>query len=430
MLRILSLRHYTILAILGIAIMMNTPVMAQSTSDLQSIIEKQNAIIQKLEQRVQALEQKEYTGTEATPLTLKDIAPKATWAEKTKIKGDFRYRHELINDEHLNRSNTTRNRQRIRARVGVFSEVNECTDFGFQLASGSEDPVSSNQTLDNYFESKDVFIDLAYLDWHPEQIMNLNTKGMHAIAGKMKNPFHTPLENQLIWDGDLRPEGGAVKYKTELGPVTVFANGGGFWLDEISREADVSLWGAQGGIEFKVMDGVKIVGGCSYYDYQGLTENALYADDSFGNSVDDIILASGAVTDGYAVDYNLLEGFWEIHFKALDLPVVVCGDYVTNTATDHDESGMLHGIKINETKKPGDWELSYDYRRLEADAVFGAFTDSDFIGGGTDGKGHRFGVGYQLAKNTKLASSLFVNRPRLDDEYSYYRWQLDLNLKF
>jgi hypothetical protein len=65
------------------------------------------------------------------------------------------------------------------------------------------------------------------------------------------------------------------------------------------------------------------------------------------------------------------------------------------------------------------------------DAVIGQFNDSDFIGGGTGGKGHRFGCAYGLAKNTRVSvnyfHSEFVGRKMNED---FDRLLADLVLKF
>ena len=63
--------------------------------------------------------------------------------------------------------------------------------------------------------------------------------------------------------------------------------------------------------------------------------------------------------------------------------------------------------------------------------MLGAFTDSDFRGGGTDAKGHEIGGGYQLDKNTTFSVSYFVNTIGLDAaEEDFNRLQVDLQLKF
>ena len=76
------------------------------------------------------------------------------------------------------------------------------------------------------------------------------------------------------------------------------------------------------------------------------------------------------------------------------------------------------------------WEASYNYRDLEADAVVGIFSDSDFIGGGTNGKGHRFNFAYQLAKNFEAGLTYFLNERKNTDDDKYRRLQADLIFKF
>lgn len=98
-------------------------------------------------------------------------------------------------------------------------------------------------------------------------------------------------------------------------------------------------------------------------------------------------------------------------------------------ASTSEDQGWLIGCKLNKAKKPGSWEFSYDYRDLEKDAVIGIFSDSDFIGGGTNGKGHRFGITYQLAKNLQAALTYFLNE-RGDNGDDYRRLQADLKFKF
>jgi len=63
--------------------------------------------------------------------------------------------------------------------------------------------------------------------------------------------------------------------------------------------------------------------------------------------------------------------------------------------------------------------------------VVGQFNDSDFVGGGTAGKGHRFGFTYQLTKNVAPALTYFADQywGRSDDK-DYSRLQADIVVKF
>jgi hypothetical protein len=63
---------------------------------------------------------------------------KLAWAAKTQFKGDVRFRQETVqNDGESN--NKDQNRQRIRARLGAYSEINPQVDTGIRVATGSND---------------------------------------------------------------------------------------------------------------------------------------------------------------------------------------------------------------------------------------------------------------------------------------------------
>ena len=91
--------------------------------------------LQLLQQRLATLEQ-----SAATPKALPNPVAKSA---PTKYKADLRYRHEAFSIE----SKPTRQRHRIRARFATTKSIDETLDVTFGLASGSSDPVSTNQTL-------------------------------------------------------------------------------------------------------------------------------------------------------------------------------------------------------------------------------------------------------------------------------------------
>jgi hypothetical protein len=115
------------------------------------------------------------------------------------------------------------------------------------------------------------------------------------------------------------------------------------------------------------------------------------------------------------------------------LPVAVFGSWVQNVvASTSDDTGWLLGARLNKAKEPGSWEFSYDYRKLEADAIVGGFTESDFLESATDSRGHKFGFKYQLATNLQSGLTYY----HLEDtgnstrDLDYRRLLADLVLKF
>ena len=102
-----------------------------------------------------------------------------SWSDRVRLDGDFRYRYERIDAE----GSDTRKRNRIRARVNVKADLSDDVEVGFGLATGGDDPVSTNQTLGGGGSSKGVVLNLAYANWEA-------TDGLHLIFGKLKNPLY------------------------------------------------------------------------------------------------------------------------------------------------------------------------------------------------------------------------------------------------
>lgn len=339
------------------------------------------------------------------------------WLKKFSFNGDFRYRYEWIDDE---AKTDDRNRNRIRARIGIAGKVNDEVDVKLRLASGdSSAATSTNQSLDGSFSSKDLWLDLAYFDYHPRSIKNLN-----VLGGKIKNPYFMPGKSDLMWDSDVNPEGVAAKYRCQLNEtIEFFGAMGGYYVEERSTSADSSLWGAQGGLKCKLpgYDKVTLTAGGGYYDFANAKGRATFGAGALGNST------SGG---NYTNDYDVVQAFAQLDIPIGPYPVAVFFDFIKNVAAKNSEdTGYLVGASIGKCKAPGTWKASYSYRKLEADATLGAFSDADFGGGGTAVKGHKVGLGYQLAKSWTLGTSYFINKT-LDTKKNYDRLQADLKFKF
>lgn len=360
------------------------------------------------------------------------------WVGNWTLKGDLRYRYEWINDGTRDDDARDRNRHRLRARLGLFGKITDEFDVGLQLASGGEDPVSTNQTEDNWFTSKDVWWDLMYFDYRPKAV-----PGLKVTGGKMKNPFYEVNGMDLVWDGDLRPEGLAFNYEcTPCRDLTLFVNGGGFYLDEEHHAdgttADTSLWGVQvyGKLDLpQVRKGAYVLAGCSYYDYANADAHPMYDNDNFGNSFANV---GGDLF--YVMDYNIVNPFVEVGVPVGGLPLTVFGELAVNVSaednpllTDNDFAWLV-GCQLGKCKEPGTWQVRYDYRQVQPDAVLGVFTDSDSFDGGTNGKGHRVSLAYQVARNVQVSATYFCDErnayTRGADGDFYHRLQVDLNLKF
>ena len=350
--------------------------------------------------------------TNAEVAALKSQNKATSWAESIKWKGDFRYRYEDIQED----GRDDRDRNRIRARAALIAKPTPTTEVGLGLASGGDDPVSTNQTLGGGGSTKDVRLDLGYLRW-------TGVENTFITAGKFKNPYYVEQKSSLIWDGDFRPEGIAAGWQGD----TFFAIAEYSFIESDSRNDDDGIWGAQVGAKFTLFDDMNLTAAAKYLDIPTKDREAVYDDDFFGNSS---VLRDGV--EVYEYDYNLYNLSLGLSFNLFDMPVTLYGDYVENDDADDLETGYLAGIKLGKAKNKGSWQLQYQYEDLEADATLGLVTDSDFMGGGTDGKGHKFSGKYALAKKWTVGATYFdgTRGQDLGNDADYQRLMLDTVFKY
>jgi hypothetical protein len=334
------------------------------------------------------------------------------WADRIKLKGDFRFRHEAIDLE----GSDERRRQRIRARAAIIADVTENVEVGLGFASGGDDPVSTNQTLGGGGSTKDIKLDLAYFNWS-------GLENTQIIGGKFKNILHRAGKNGLLWDGDWNTEGAGVAWDNG----NFFANAIGTYLESDTRKKDTEFsYGGQVGFKH-AFDQVKLTAGIGYYRIDTKGKGPFFGDDDdfFGNSYDPL-------TNTYLYNYHELEAFAELGFDLAGKPLSFFFNYVQNQDAPENDTGYAGGVKFGSASAPQTWELGYVYQDLEADAVYGLLTDSDFGGGGTDARGHILTGGYAIAKNWKANVTYFINEVNIssDDPRDFDRLQLDLNFKY
>lgn len=337
---------------------------------------------------------------------------KKSWVDSLKISGDLRARYESFDidgrDDH--------ERSRVRARVAVSAKPTDNTEVAIGLASGGDDPVSTNQSLGGGASTKDTRLDLAYFRWQAKP-------GLTLIGGKMKNPYVRPGGNGLLWDGDLRPEGVSLTYMGN----NLFLNSGLHFLESDTRRSNARIaYGVQTGYRGKV-GGAGLTAGIGYFNLGADGRGAWYDDDFFGNTED---CTSGICV--YANDFEELELFAEMKTQIGEKPLTLFADYVQNQHASKYDTAWALGFKLGKASAPGTWEVGYTYQDVEADSVLGLWSDSDFGGGDTDTSGHILTGAWAPGKKWKVGFTYFINETGVDlgGEDDYNRLQVDWAYKF
>jgi hypothetical protein len=395
----------------------NNPVWAGETDVLIDILEKKGILTAQEAKEVLSEVQIQKDKEKAPAKEVESSGFKLPkWVENTKVKGDFRFRYQYQDTDES--GSESRDRWRMRWRFGLETEVNEWWKTAFRLASGSGDPRSRNLTLTDTFETSNVQLDLAYAQFDPNKHWSL-------VAGKFKNPIWNTKD--LLWDSDINPEGISVQFLDyKINQFEVFGTAGFYALEEFSSDtSDPWLGLIQTGTKVNFTDSMYLKFAGAFYSFQNLKGNSF--DYSSGTNSTDV---NGNLMD----DYDAFGVDAELGFKLSGpVPFVgVFGQYVNSDASD-DDSGYLVGVKFGDkkVKEFGQWQVKYNYRRLEKDAWPDFLPDSDFYDGETDVKGNEIEVTFGLAKNVTIGLDYYkteqIDRePTIEEDVL----QLDLVLKY
>jgi hypothetical protein len=339
--------------------------------------------------------------------------------EDTEFKGDLRLRYQY---DHLSevQTSTQRHRARGRLRFGFETALNDRVSVGIRMASGQTDNRSTNQTLGDFFVTKDIRLDMAYAAWQATEEVGL-------VLGKYRNAFL--VVDDLIWDGDINFEGASALWKRPpAGGIGGLANAGFLVLkEEKSSSEDQYVFYVQPGVSFSAAG-----------DFTGEFGIAFYGFENVKGSVPDGDLSSGTNTlvDGrLKYDYDSLSPNLVLAYRVggEDGPpytLTFIGDYVYSF--DSKDSGFLAGFRFGHAKvKTGNsWSAYYNYRRLERDAFMDVFPDSDFYCGSTGVSGHEVIFEYAVARSVILGLDYYRARKLEGDEDPLDTLQLDCVFKF
>lgn len=333
------------------------------------------------------------------------------------LKGDLRLRYEYRDREDQDKSN--RDRMRVRLRLGgVWTNSAEDWEVAVGLASGGDDPTSTNDTWseNRFFETGDIRLDYAYAKHN----FKIGDAKLTATLGQHKNPF---VGSWLLWDGDVCPAGISLQAEqaglfATLGWYDVYNNG-----DEISE-----MLGGQLGYNHK-SESFNATVALAYY----LFEDSVWKDSGMGFGDNDMDFHIG---DLYA---------------AVGIPLgekasaTVYGDYFVNMGAEggagtgwhgdpnldaeDGDTGWVAGVDV----KVGSFSFGYCYASLDENAANPLLVDSDFGSGldETDVEGHRIKAGYKLTKNCSIGIlAQFAEAKERSNVGDVDLYQVDLSYKF
>lgn len=322
------------------------------------------------------------------PSLIAEETPNWNWS------GDLRNRLQM--DKIYSNQNINRSRYRTRLRVTSKVKINDTISVQTRFASGSDDPRSTNQTFGDYFDTKTINLDQAFVSIKKDNLT------MHY--GKMKNPIFTVSD--LMWDSDITPEGIAFKYSYKsINLVSSY-----FILDELSTsENDPYLVSFQPQITTQFSDKINAKTSLNLYHIN------TQGDQNIGVNFNIVGLSS------VISQKNI--------YKGLNAKVMI--DAFQNISSDQDSMAYLIGLKLGHGKinKIGTWAFTTSYRYIEENSTLNTLPDSDAYNGNTNVKGFESILKLGINKQTNLAFD-YYNMTNMTNNLNQQLFQCDLNIKF
>ena len=370
----------------------------QQQAEHRAALDATSARLAALEQQVAALTGQATTaaavGAAPAPAPAQPVqtaaAPAARSIEdRLDIGGDVRLRY-----EHNWGAETARDRGRgvIRARIRAAYAVNDWLTAGGQVVTGDpDDPNSADVSLSNFADDLSVALDQAYL--------RAKLGKATLWGGKFANPF---TRSDLVWDGDVSPQGAAATLDAPLGSGASLRLAGLYFLvDESVAGPNSDMIGGQAELALQPSADWKARLSAAYYDY---TLRSLAGGDA-GDFRSNLIGPDGR----YLSDFDLVDGIASLDYLGFgkDWPLQLSGEYVRNlgAATDAD-TGYSFGLSLGQASRAHGWKLGYSYMAAETDAVLAAFSH-DNIDLATNYLLHGFSIDHALTNDIVLNATLY-----------------------
>lgn len=355
-------------------------------------------------------------------------------SQKLSFTGDFRFRieHDWNSRKADGNMRADRSRLRYRFRFGMHYQLDEHSSFGGRIRTGNiDDQQGPHLTLgggNGEFGLEQIGLEKLYYQF--------KLKKWSGWIGK--NTINLHKENELFWNDNVFPAGGALRYEHPLGNVNagsqIKVNLGHFIIRSNNETFSKDAY-----LQFAQLHTQHLQGKLHFFP-------ALYR---FQN-IDDLPDRKGT----YQLDYSILHLAGSV--QLLDQPrLTLTTEYYTNSQdyTQHESipeqlceetNGWVVSAKLGRLKRKGDWLLHAYYAHLGKFSIVDYFAQNDwarwdYSSAGATGsrlsnfQGVEVRVGYVIKEKFNLIlRSYFVEQLVSEGDFleNGSRIRLDLNIGF
>ncbi|MCI0348696.1 MAG: putative porin [Acidobacteriales bacterium] len=388
-----------------------------------------------------------------------------TLVNRFRLSGDVRVRYENFFESYDGCTPANcpdRHRARIRLRLGIDGKLNEDFIGAFWLATGTNvnavgsfaDPVSTNQTLTDFFERKTIGVDRGYISYQPQAY-----KWVQLTGGKF--PFSW-LRTPMTFDNDLNPEGFTEKFSFDFGnPVfkNVTVTAMQLLFNEISGiGTDGNALGGQVSGRIQLMGGkITVNPAITYLNWNGedviaqaagpvlpcasptstnciqnpnttpvgtpslppLTPAVRFINANALTNATRITgtgsgqrraFVSGFEYAGATLDTNIKTPFakWPVRIL-LDYNYNLDAKLNGNNSPSKQDRAYWIEASVGQTRNKNDLQFGYSFTRIEQDALISQFNESD-LRAATNVLNHRIFFGWAVQRNTTIQFTQWIGR--------------------
>lgn len=298
-------------------------------------------------------------------------------AADVSLSGNFGYRHDSQEVGNAPKSDVDRTKAELLLDAKVNDKVTVVAGVRTGTFNSAYDDMGGNASL------KDVGLHLAYVEYAAMDQVKVR-------LGKMHQPWAS--SSSLFFDRDVKPEGLAVAFTHGSG---LFATASSLKIVEGGVNSDSRVQSLQVGLK-KDVGALSLTGAATLHNHRNV-----------------------------GADVNLQQAFAEVGTKVAGLPVAGFVDFMRNDKANADNQALAYGVKV----ASGKWDVSAFHQKVEANAQYGLWHDSDFAGAQGNHKGYGLTAGYKVAKGWKVNAKYFdVERGASKEDYK--RLLIDLNYMF
>lgn len=357
--------------------------------------------------------------------------------------GDIRLRHQEETKQTQGKTTSDEQRRdRFRFRFNGDVLLQKGWGAGFALETGSAAD-SGNQSFLSGNDDYGLYLARAYVSYR-------YSNELYFLGGKFRNLFYT---TDLVWDGDINPQGLAESYTVQLGgrsgKDTLEFRAGQIIMSDVKESVvgpagrDTYLFNQQAvySLYFGQNNASSLVIAPGFMLSTNSVIGATGNETSFAGNTRyyNIITVPGELNfAGIAGEGSALKAYWDFAYNTTGKDQVYKSYGIANTFKA-DRTAWLVGVGYSQGtgKVQGDYSLKLDYRELGIGALDVNLSDSDFGFGNLNQKGFKFAASYNLTDFASLNAAYFyttdkqetLSNPVAALDHSQIL-QLDLNVKF